>query len=277
MNPFDFNVSLEDMDAGLEPFEDFDITESDRQIFKHLAQDAILHDLENKNAEHLRLILKLAKLRNIYDGLYYVTDKTVNRTVNKALFTLGVNADLNWINVSEVTTLSGTFSRRNCNPDVSRWDTSNVINTNAMCRDNLNFNCPLNDWDMSHVVSMNSMFRNAKSFNQPLDKWDTSHVQYTQYMFQNAETFNQPLNNWDVSNIINCTEMFDNAKEFNQPLDKWDLKSAECINDMFSYASKFNQDISGWKLPLFSYHSLYRGFIFFRCPIKPEFIPKKIL
>lgn len=105
MNPFDFNVSLEDMDAELEPFEGFDIAVADKRIFKHLVQDAILHDLENKDTEHLRLILRLAKLRNLYDGLYYVTDQTVNRTVRKALSILGVDADLNWINVSGVTTL----------------------------------------------------------------------------------------------------------------------------------------------------------------------------
>lgn len=158
-------------------------------------------------------------------------------------------------------------------PDISKWDTSNVTNMSAMFYEATSFNQPLNDWNISNVTTLTKMFFGASKFNQPLDKWNISKVDSLTEMFSSATKFNQPLNTWDVSKVktmdgmffraydfnqslnnwktlslITTQNTFAEATAFNQPLDKWDTSKVTNMTGTFWGANAFNQNISGWNV-----------------------------
>lgn len=99
-----------------------------------------------------------------------------------------------------ITTMYQMFQGTNIfnDPDVSKWDVSNVTNFNGMFMQALIFNQPLNDWNVSKATDMKNMFQIAQKFNQPLNKWDVSKVLDMEYMFMNAKVFDQDLSMWNV-------------------------------------------------------------------------------
>ena len=65
-------------------------------------------------------------------------------------------------------------------PDISQWNTKNVINMNSMF-----FNCSsllslpdISKWNTNNVIDMNGMFRNCKSLSSlpDISKWNTFNV-----------------------------------------------------------------------------------------------------
>ena len=168
--------------------------------------------------------------------------------ITRAIKEQGNEADLNYIDTSEVTDMSRLFSGNTTfNGDISEWDTSSVTNMNSMFSGATSFNQPLDNWTVSSVTNMNSMFYGATSFNQPLDNWTVSSVTNMSGMFYGATSFNQPLNKWNVSSVRGMYSMFAETRAFNQPLNKWNVSSVTEMNFMFYNATNFNQDISGWQ------------------------------
>jgi len=114
------------------------------------------------------------------------TNNTIQKIVKDELDRLGHDADLNHIDVSEVTSMNSLFScdrgdylgpkYKDLNPDISKWDVSNVVN-------------------------MSCMFYECKNFNQDLSRWDVSKTQYMSSMFYNCQKFNQDLSGWNVNNV----------------------------------------------------------------------------
>lgn len=96
------------------------------------------------------------------------TDETIHQIVKDELDRLGHDADLNHIDVSEVTNMKSLFSchhsdnlgpkYKDLNPDISYWDVSNVENMEFMFFDCENFNQDLSGWDVRKVENHGFMF-----------------------------------------------------------------------------------------------------------------------
>ena len=150
-----------------------------------------------------------------------------------------------------VTDMSNAFNGKGTvNYDISRWNTSKVINMEKMFENAFIFNqsidtntvkshpnpvitLPYIAWDVSGVQNMGGMFNNAYAFNQPLNNWNVGNVTNMEYMFVAATAFNQPLNNWDVSNVTNMSNMFNTASSFDQYIRSWDVSSSTILTTMF--------------------------------------------
>jgi surface protein len=123
---------------------------------------------------------------------------------------------------STVTTLTYAFWSSGINdPNIGKWDITNVTLTDNMFSNATKFNQPLNDWNVSKVTWMTGMFSGATAFNQPLDKWNVSNVRSIYTMFHSATNFNQNISNWNTSSVTTMEMAFFGATSFNQDLHGW--------------------------------------------------------
>jgi len=120
------------------------------------------------------------------------TDDTIHQIVKDELDRLGHDADLNHIDVSDVTNMSSLFSCAeidlgpkygDLNPDISKWGVSNVTDMKWMFYNCEKFNQDLSQWDVSNVKDMYSMFYNCQKFNQDLSGWNVNNVKDHSYIF----------------------------------------------------------------------------------------------
>ena len=105
--------------------------------------------------------------------------------------------DLNCIDVSDITDMTGIFYQVNNHFTVEDIDIS--------------------DWDVSKVTRMPNMFYNCNEFNSDLSKWNVSNVTDIDSMFAYCKNFNSDLSNWDVSKVkwmscvfTQCTKLYEN-------------------------------------------------------------------
>lgn len=148
-----------------------------------------------------------------------------------------------------VTDLSDLFEGATIfnDPNVSKWNVSNVTKFSKTFYQASAFNQPLNDWNTTKATTFVAMFGFATVFNQPLDRWNTSNVTDMASVFIYAKAFNQNINSWDVSKATRMSDMFNSAVKFDQPLDKWNVASATTMDSMFRDATVFKQDIGTWR------------------------------
>lgn len=125
-----------------------------------------------------------------------VDDKNVRRIVRAEINRLGNKAELNHIDVSQVTDMYGVFEYSDFNGDVSKWDVGNVVDMGWMFY-NSPFNQDISNWDVSNVEYMNSMFQGSP-FNQDISKWDVSKVDYMCHMFENS-SFDKNIDMWNYN------------------------------------------------------------------------------
>ena len=149
------------------------------------------------------------------------TNDTIQKIVRNELDRLGHDADLNHIDVNEVTNMDNLFSSstsnidslgenyEDINPDVSKWNVSNVISMKYMFYNCINFNCDISGWDVSNVEDMTSMFHYCEKFNKDISNWNISNVKTMKYMFFYCKKFNQDLSGWDVRNVKDARFIFD--------------------------------------------------------------------
>ena len=157
---------------------------------------------ESSNSLDDNIMSKIDNKENII-----ANDANIKDIIRYAINKLGNNADLNFIDVSKVTSMLEMFSNYSkFNGDISNWNVSNVKDMSYMFESS-KFNGDISNWDVSNVTNMFSMFANSK-FNQDISKWDVSHVIYMDYMFYDAK-FNQDISNWNVSKVKNYEYIFD--------------------------------------------------------------------
>lgn len=110
------------------------------------------------------------------------TDDTIHDVVHSEIRVLGPRADLNHVDVSNVTNLYGLFANSNFTGDISEWDVSRVTNMSHMFS-NCRFNGDISQWNVTNVTNMRSMFAHSK-FKGDISGWNTAKA-IRSYLFTN--------------------------------------------------------------------------------------------
>ena len=138
-------------------------------------------------------------------GLYKVADKKeLECMIDYFTGQFGYGCNLNWIDVSDITDMSGLFK---C------WDPDN---------DRYRFNGDISLWDVGNVTNMQNMFCGSH-FNGDISSWNTSNVTNMQGMFKNSR-FNGDISKWNISNVTNMKHMFSFGL-FTGDISKWKINS----------------------------------------------------
>ena len=200
----DLNMTLSD--------DDFEEPEIDLGVHMQNIQKNI-----NQNILKLKIqtIIQNTALSDIINNewdretyLYTATNNDLRDIIELSIESMGPNANLNWIDTSQVTNMTELFDGVEFNGDISGWDVSNVTNMSGMFQDS-EFNGDISQWDVSNVTNMEGIFSNSK-FNGDISQWDVSNVTNMNCMFW-CSKFNGDISAWDVSNVTDMGGMFDNC------------------------------------------------------------------
>lgn len=163
---------------------------------------------EHKPVHDVRLEVGITKedLLNI-EKYYKATGYryTIHNTENlKQVVRMVLDADhpyanLNWIDVSQISNFWGIFKNTQFVGDISEWDVSNARVMNEMFNHTI-FNGDISRWDVSNVTTMSHMFEESY-FNKDISRWDVRKVKYVFWMFRDAQKFNQDLSNWELETV----------------------------------------------------------------------------
>lgn len=116
--------------------------------------------------------------------------KELKQIVRNTISEKGYDCDLNFLDVSEITDMTGLFRGSNFNGDISKWEPFSVEDMSGMFR-NSKFNSDISKWDVSTVKDMSGMFMGSK-FSKDISKWDVSDVESHRKMFDNCPLENKP-------------------------------------------------------------------------------------
>ena len=134
---------------------------------------------------------KGVKSQNDQQFKYHPKDKNeLMELVERLIEERGEDADLNDIDTSEITNMSGLFLYEGFNGDISQWDVSNVQDMSNMFEGS-DFNGDISDWDVRNVKDMTGMFIES-SFNGNISNWDVSKVEDMSSMFDDCPLEKNP-------------------------------------------------------------------------------------
>ena len=218
---------------------------------------------ENVSKQEYEYFLSYLKYNSSRLKKYQVKDKAeLHQIISYIVYEIDPCANLNWLDVSNITNMNSMFQDMPFNGNISEWDVSQVKDMAKMFNQCIQFtgeNTNLSNWNVSNVENMNAMFNTCSFngihndlanwdvskvkdmgdmfaytvFNSDISKWDVSHVEYMDSMFQYS-IFNQPIGNWNMSRVRTSTYMFFHASKFNQDLTKWDAKNLS--NNTFKFS-----------------------------------------
>lgn len=89
---------------------------------------------------------------------HVATNDNINQLVNDEIKRLGWEADLQFIDTSEVTDMSGLFANTCFCGDISKWDVSKVEDMTGMFRNCRGFNGDLTTWKLNKRCVTDAMF-----------------------------------------------------------------------------------------------------------------------
>ena len=161
------------------------------------------------------------------------TDDNISELVCELLDLRGVDADMNDIDVSEVTNMDHLFSHMNAREnnkkiasfcgDISGWQTGNVKIFNCFLQSNASFNGDISGWDVHSCEDFSNMFEDSN--------------------------FNGDISKWNVESGKDFSWMFKGNKKFNCDISGWNMKNATCVICMFYECPQYAHDLSNWILP----------------------------
>jgi surface protein len=137
--------------------------------------------------------------------------KHLMHLIKKAIEENGYECDLNFIDVSHVTDMSGVFdSARGCSRDED--DEADAAELDRKAKKRGMFNGDISRWDMSNVKDMFRMFCGSK-FNGDISQWDVSNVTSMRSMFYNSH-FKGDISKWNMSKVVSKERMFGSDYDF---------------------------------------------------------------
>ncbi len=137
------------------------------------------------------------------------SNDTLADIVAKEIAAKGPRADLNHIDVSQVTNMSGLFKDSNFNGDISLWNVGRVVDMSHMFENSV-FNGDISDWDVSKVVNMANMFFRSQ-LRSEISRWDVSRVMNMNLMFAHA-AFDGDISDWEISPDTSKVGMLDESQ-----------------------------------------------------------------
>ena len=135
-------------------------------------------------------------IKSHYYNYHPKTKDELKKLVNKLIEERGNEADLNDIDISEITDMSTLFFNSIFNGDISEWDVSKVESMDSMFYGSkfTGENGDISNWDVSNVKDMEAMFYNSKftSENGDISNWNVSNVKNMSYMFYKSPLEKNP-------------------------------------------------------------------------------------
>lgn len=151
------------------------------------------------------------------------TNENIKKLVEDAIKEHGLNCDLSYIDVSNVTDMSFLFQYSQFNGNINNWDVSHVTEMKAMFQYS-DFNGDISKWNVSKVTDMRGMFFLC-DFDGDISGWNVSNVTDMRGMFLYSP-FSGDISNWKVSPKVNITMMFkDSALEALGKIPAWAKES----------------------------------------------------
>ena len=135
----------------------------------------------------MKKLLEYISVSESVDNLQPRNKQELVRIIKDRIREQGPKCDLNDIDVSRVTDMSGLFSSHGLD----------------------SFNGDISGWDVSNVRSMTSMFEGSK-FTGDISGWDVRHVEDMRLMFF-MSMFKGDISDWDVQEDTNMESMFNQS------------------------------------------------------------------
>ena len=147
---------------------------------EYLDFQRLISKLENKKLNKLDIeeLPRLSKLLNVK----YTVNSNENeelRNIVKYICSINNTANLNWLDVSNITNMRNLFLQTDFNGNISEWDVSNVRDMTHMFWQCKNFNQPLNNWNVSKVYRMYGVFASCVNSNTARCEYANSTASFT--------------------------------------------------------------------------------------------------
>jgi surface protein len=143
--------------------------------------------------------------------------------------------------------MSATFDNaQNADPDVSGWDTSNVIQMDRMFQTAKLANPDVSGWDTSRVTTMSNMFKQAEIATPDVSTWNVDQVTKMDGMFSLALLANPDVTGWNTSNVTDMLGMFRSANSFTGDLSGLETGNVTNMNGMFWNNTTVDPNTNNW-------------------------------
>ncbi len=142
--------------------------------------------------------------RRLVEPVMAIDREHLRQLVHLAIKNNGPRCNLNHIDVSHVTDMSGLFAGRNFDGGISRWNTKNVTTMHSMFKGS-HFNGNIRGWNVSRVVDMARMFENSH-FNKDISRWSVAGANVFERMFLGSR-FAGDISTWTIAPQSETTDM----------------------------------------------------------------------